>query len=411
MDLSSWLDWIKSLHGKEIDFSLERTAQVAEELGLLNPSCPVVTVAGTNGKGSCVAGIEAVMLAAGYQVGAFTTPFLFRYNEQVRLQGVPVGDEVLCDAFECVAKARGSLTLTLFEFGTLAAMVIFKKAKLDLWILEVGMGGRWDAVNVIDADVAVVSNIAIDHVAWLGNTRDAISFEKAGIFRPNKPAVYGDLEPPDPLVHYANILGTPLFFQGKQFGFVEKDKSWDWWSEKTRLTGLPLPQLMLQNMSTVLMSVELLQSKLPVPSIAIQQALQKVALPGRIQVVPGEEVTHILDVSHNPDAVALLARYLRKSSGAEKTHAVFSMLADKDVAETILAIQDVIDYWHVAPLTTERAASGMMLTHAFHEAKIEKVSFYKTIPDALVMARQQENSAKKRVVVFGSFHTVAEANV
>lgn len=415
MDLAEWLTWIKSLHSKEIDLSLERTAQVAEKLGLLQPLCPVVTVAGTNGKGSCVAGIEAITLAAGHKVGAFTTPFLLRYNEQVRLQGEPVADSMLCEAFEEIAKACNQVTLTPFEFGTLAALLIFKKAKLDLWILEVGMGGRWDAVNVISADIALITSIAIDHVDWLGNTRDAIGYQKAGIFRRNKPAIYGDFQPPPAVLDYANTLETPLFLQGQQFNFVEKEITWDWWSEQTKLDHLPLPSLTLQNMSIVLMAIELLQKKLPVPRSAIELALTKVTLPGRIQVIPGD-MPRIFDVSHNPAAVELLARYLRKNPCTGKTYAVFSMLGDKDIVEAIRSIQDAIDYWYVAPLATERAASHAVLTYAFRKLKITNVDFYPSISSASKAAEQQAtrdagNSSQgreNRVIVFGSFHTVSE---
>lgn len=416
MDLTEWLAWIKSLHSKKIDLSLERTAQVAENLGLLRPICPVVTVAGTNGKGSCVAGIEAITMAAGYKVGAFTTPFLLHYNEQVRLQGKPVADHVLCEAFEEIAEACGQVTLTPFEFGTLAALVIFKKTKLDLWILEVGMGGRWDAVNVISADITVITSIAIDHVDWLGNTRDAIGYQKAGIFRRNKPSIYGDFQPPQSVLDYADTLETPLFIQGQQFSFVEKNTTWDWWSEQTKLDNLPLPSLALQNMSTVLMAIELLQKKLPVSYSAIEIALKKITLPGRIQVIPGD-ITRILDVSHNPAAVELLARYLRKNPCSGKTYAVFSMLGDKDIVEAIRSIQDTIDYWYVAPLATERAASSAVLAYAFRKLKLTNVDFNQSIIEASAAAERQaaldvENSSLKmenRVVVFGSFHTVSEA--
>jgi len=415
MDLTEWLTWIKSLHSKEIDLSLERTAQVAEKLGLLRPVCPVVTVAGTNGKGSCVAGIEAITLTAGYKVGAFTTPFLLRYNEQVRLQGEPVADPILCEAFEEIAEACGQVTLTPFEFGTLAALVIFKKAKLDLWILEVGMGGRWDAVNVISADIALITSIAIDHVDWLGNTRDAIGYQKAGIFRRNKPAIYGDFQPPQSVLDYADTLETPLFLQGQQFSFVEKETTWNWWSEQTKLDNLPLSSLTLQNMSTVLMAIELLQKKLPVPHSAIELALTKVMLPGRIQVIPGD-ITRILDVSHNPAAVELLARYLRKNPCTGKTYAVFSMLGDKDIVEAIRSIQDAIDYWYVAPLAIERAASSAVMAYAFRKLKLKNVAFYQSIVEASRAAEQQaaldagSSSLRigNRVIVFGSFHTVSE---
>ncbi len=405
--LKEWLETIKSAHPQEIDLSLERTREVAKRLGIVDSGCPLVTVAGTNGKGSCVAGIEVIMLSAGYKVGAFTTPFLFRYNEQVRLQGQPVADGLLCDAFEQVANACGQITLTLFEFGTLAAMVIFKEANLDIWVLEVGMGGRWDAVNILDADVAVVSSIDIDHAAWLGNTRDAIAYEKAGIFRPHQPAVYGDFDPPSSLIQYADTLKTPLFFQGKQFGFSKKNETWDWWGlQSIYLDNLPLPHLTLQNMSTVLMVIELLQKKLPVSQRAIESALKTVTLPGRLQMIPGT-VTQILDVSHNPSAVELLANYLKENPYLGKTYAVFSMLSDKDIVATLQVIRDLIDVWHVAPLKNERTASQELLVSCFRKINLDNVIFHSSIKDAHEMAMQHAE-ANSRVVVFGSFHAVAE---
>jgi dihydrofolate synthase/folylpolyglutamate synthase len=416
--LTEWLQKIKLLHVKEIDFSLERTIQVAGWLDLLKPACWVITVAGTNGKGSCVAGIEAAALAAGYRVGAFTTPFLFRYNEQVRLQGKPVADVLLCDAFECIEKVRGKVTLTPFEFGTLAALIIFKKANLELCILEVGMGGRWDAVNIIDADIAVVTSIALDHVDWLGHTRDAIAYEKAGIFRPHRPVVYGDLQPPRSLINYARMLKAPLFLQGQHFGFIKKNLTWDWWSQKNKFEHLPLPRLMLQNMATMMMAIELSQAKLPIDRAAIEQALTKTTLLGRLQLMPGN-VPVILDVSHNPAAVACLASYLGHTLADGKTYAVFSMLVDKDIFATIQIIQASIDHWYVAPLMTERAASYEVLAYCFRKANLNNVTFYPSIVVAKMAATQQaerdlmgpDQVEKSRLVVFGSFHTVAEGMV
>ena len=407
-NLKEWLKKIQLAHPQEIDLSLERTEQVARRLGITHLACPVVTVAGTNGKGSCVAGIEAIMLASGYRVGAFTTPFLFNYNEQVRLQGCSVEDKLLCHAFERVLNACEKTTLTLFEFGALAAMVIFSEMDLDLWILEVGMGGRWDAVNTINADVAVISSIDIDHVAWLGNTREAIAREKAGIFRPHKPAVYGDFNPPSSLIDYAATVETPLFFQGQQFGFSKNNKNWNWWSLESKLDHLPLPNLLLQNMSSVLMAIELLQPKLPVSRNAIELGLQTVKLPGRLQIIPGD-ITQILDVSHNPAAVKLLADYLRENPCIGKTYAVFSMLADKDIVSTLKNIQDLIDGWYVAPLATARASSIELLADCFKKTTINSntIFFYSSIKKAHKTAMQQAEP-NSRVVVFGSFHTVAK---
>lgn len=415
MNLSEWVDKIKKMHGQEIELRLERTTQVAEKLGILENLPTVITVAGTNGKGSSVAGIEAILSASGYKVGAFTTPFICRYNEQVRIQGEVVSDLTLCEAFAEVEKACGSVTLTPFEFGALAALIIFKKADLDVWILEVGMGGRWDAVNVIAADVAVIASIDLDHMEWLGTTREAIGYEKAGIFRPLQLAVYGDFDPPASVVEYAESLKTSLWLQGKQFSFVEKADSWSWVCGETELDDLPLPSLALQNMSTVLMVIELLQPTLPVKREAIEFGLSNVRLPGRIQVMQGE-ITRILDVSHNPASVGLLKKYLQKNRCEGKTYAVFSMLVDKDILETVRVIESEVDGWYVAPVKNDRKASNEVMRECFRKLGVENVVYCESIVEAQGLAMEkarmsllQDDVMKRdRVVIFGSFRTVAE---
>lgn len=407
MNLNEWLERIRSIHGQEMDLSLERTMQVAEKLGLLAGNPLVITVAGTNGKGSCVAGIEAIMLESGYKVGSFTTPYLYFYNEQIRLQGESVSDALLIDAFEEVEKARLGITLTPFEFGTLAALIIFKKAKLDVWILEVGMGGRYDAVNVISADVAVIASIGIDHVQWLGETREAIGYEKAGVFRSGQLAVYGDLEPPQSVIKYADLLGTTLFLQGEHFQYIENEQNWEWRTGDKVLRDLPLPSLALQNMSTVLMAIELIQSRLPVTQDAIIRGLCKVKLPGRIQVI-ADDVTRILDVSHNPASVAMLKTYLDKNLCNGKTYAVFSMLGDKDMVATMTEIKSAIDEWYVAPLGIARGASSEQLKESFENLKLRNVVFCRSIKEAERLVMERAVAGKDRVVIFGSFHTVSE---
>jgi dihydrofolate synthase/folylpolyglutamate synthase len=388
-----------------MDLSLERVKTVAKRLDLLNLRCWVVTVAGTNGKGSTVAGLEAIYLAAGYRVGAFTSPFLFNYNEQVRVQGVPADEDVFCSAFEKIARACCEITLTPFEFTTLAAFIIFQKADLDICILEVGLGGRWDAVNVIDADVAIITTIAIDHAAILGDTREKIGYEKAGVFRSGKPAVCGDYNPPESLINYADKLGSSLFCQGQQFNYSEQKNAWMWQSEKTKYKNLPLPQLALQNMSTVLMTVELLQQKLSVSRKAIDKAFETLTLPGRIQVIPGD-ITHVFDVSHNPAAAKWLADNISKITCKGKTRAVFSQLADKDIVATILIIKQLIDDWFIAPLPVTRGATKNKLVECFEQANVKNVTHYLEIKDAY-QAAMDVSKQGDCIVVFGSFHTVS----
>lgn len=403
--LKDWLTKLQNTHVKNMDLSLERVEEVAKRLNLLNPNATVITVGGTNGKGSCVAGLEKIYLTAGYRVGAFTSPILLRHNEYVRIQGVDASDDDFCDAFEAIDKARGDITLTPFEFNALAAFIIFKKAELDIWILEVGLGGRFDAVNVIDADATIVASIGIDHVEWLGDTREKIAYEKAGIFRKNQFSVCGDFDPPKTLIDYANAVEATLFCQNQEFGFEKKEISWNWWSAGKKLENLPLSSLALQNMSSVLMLVELLQNKLPVSVSQIHGALASVSLRGRIQVIPGD-ITKIFDVSHNPASAEFLAKWMLENPNNNKTRAVFSMLADKDILSTINVLKDLIDEWHIAPLKGPRAASIEMLEECFHKANIKPVS-YATIFNAYEAALKQ-SEFNDRVVVFGSFHTVSE---
>ncbi len=405
--IQDWLGWIKSHHKKTMDLGLERVAKVAERLNLLQPNCPVITVAGTNGKGSCVAGLEAIYLAAGYRVGAFTSPYLFRINEEIRIQGKEIGDEKLCQAFACIEKALDDVTLTPFEFITLAALAIFQQANLDICILEVGLGGRLDAVNIINADVAVVASIAIDHADVLGDTREAIAREKAGIFRAHKPAVCGDFSPPNTLIDYAREINAPLFCQEKEFYFRREETSWSWRSKKKHFENLSLPTIALQNMATVLMAIELLQSKLNVNRHAIDVGLTKINLPGRIQVIPGD-ITRIFDVSHNPAAAEFLATYLRENNQAKKTRAVFSMLVDKDILGTILVMKELIDEWHIAPLPVERGTPINKLAACFQAAKIKNFSEHASVADAY-QAAMTKSKSNEQVVVFGSFYTVAAA--
>lgn len=405
--VEEWLAWMKSGRVTEIDLSLERVTEVGSRLNLLRPPCPVITVGGTNGKGSCVAGLEAIYLQAGYRVGAFTTPYLFRYNEQVRIQGKSVTDKQFCDVFERISHACGNeIQLTVFEYGTLAAFMLFKEAHLDVWILEVGLGGRWDAVNVIDADVAIVSSIGLDHTEWLGNTREAIAVQKAGIFRQGHPAICGDFDPPKTLVEEALKIKAPFFCQGKSFGFKQDQISWTWWGPVTLFEHLPKPVLLLQNMATVLMAIDLLQEKLAVEKKHIDQAMQDVRLPGRLQQVPGE-VSQLFDVSHNPAAVALLAEYLQKTPISGKTHAVFSMLADKDISTTSQVIKQWIDEWHIAEVKSDRAAPLEKLIACFKENKIEETHYYTSVKEAYENAMAKATPGD-RLLVFGSFRTVVE---
>lgn len=404
--VSEWFAWIAAIHPTEIELGLDRIKTVAHRLHVLTPSIPVIIIGGTNGKGSTVAGLAAIYRAAGYHVGAFTSPFLFRPNEQVRIDEQFASDAEFCHAFEQIEKVRGDITLTPFEFTTLAALCIFKTYALHVLILEVGLGGRLDAVNIFDADIAVITSIGIDHVDWLGSTREEIAREKAGIFRKNKPAIYGDSHPPETLIECATHIGTPVFYQDRDFHYQENKTDWSWSYQSTRYDGLPINSLLTQNMSIVLMIITLLQKQLPVARNAMDKGLLAVTLPGRIQIIHAN-VMEIYDVSHNPDAIAMLAKRLDDITCAGKTIAVFSMLADKDIATSIKTIRDKMDLWHAAPLTAKRAATQGTLAAAFYQAEINHVTFFATIQAAYQSA---VNMAERgdRIIVFGSFHTVAD---
>ncbi|MDR3490411.1 MAG: bifunctional tetrahydrofolate synthase/dihydrofolate synthase [Gammaproteobacteria bacterium] len=401
--LNEWIDYTKSLHPLQMDLSLERVTEVAKDLNLLSPGRNTITVAGTNGKGSTVAGLEAIYLAQGYKVGAFTSPFLFQFNEQIRIQGKALDDESLCAAFERIDQGRNKIGLTPFEFNTLVALDIFYRESLDVCILEVGLGGRYDAVNAIDTDCAIVTSIAIDHVAWLGDTRELIAREKAGICRAQVPVICGDPLPPQSLCDYAETLEAPLFCQEKEFSYHTQETTWSWTSQKTHYENLPIPVLALQNMSTVLMAIDVLQNKCPVTEDAIKKGLRDVKLVGRIQIVEGP-VTKIFDVSHNPASAELLAKKLAALPCVGKTIAVFSMLGDKDIKGTIQTIKNQIDEWHIAELKVERGAAIENLLSHFADEEIP-VNSYQNLEEAYHSATQLAKPGD-RVIVFGSFHSV-----
>jgi dihydrofolate synthase/folylpolyglutamate synthase len=417
-NLSTWLSKIETIHPKQIELGLDRVKKVANRLGLLSPSSLVIVVGGTNGKGSTVSGLEAIYLAENFQVGAFTSPILFKHNEQVRINGECASDEAFCRAFEAIDDARGEVLLTPFEFHTLAALYIFKQVfvhtgkDLDVLILEVGLGGRLDAVNILDHDLAIVTSIDLDHQEWLGETRDAIAKEKAGIFRKNKPAICGDPGPPASLLNMATTIGAHLYCMDVDYTYHENG-TWDFYSKtlKTSYCNLPLCTLSLKNLSTVLMAITLLQDKLHVTLKAIRLGLSEVYLPGRIEIIEGP-VTQIFDVSHNPAAVGHLAKKLKTLPSQGKTYAVFSMLADKDITESMRAIFDVIDKWASAPLQTKRSASIETLLTAFQINNQESKQNKKITPYGSIKEAYQIVLSKcvpgDRVIIFGSFHTVAE---
>lgn len=409
--LDAWLTWQETLHPSAIELGLERPGRVFEALNLGRTNHAVITVAGTNGKGSSVAMLESILLGAGYRVGCYTSPHLLRYNERVRLNGEPVSDQVLCEAFERIDQARGETSLTYFEFGTLAAMDIFARADLGVVVLEVGMGGRLDAVNLQDADVALVTAIDVDHAAWLGDDREAIGREKAGVFRPQCPAVCSDPKPPLSLLQYARELGTELYRLDEEFHYRAGDHRWRWDGPTVSYDELPFPALhgkfQLQNAAGVLMALALLGERLPVSREHIEEGLKRVSLPGRFQPLTGV-VTTFVDVAHNPQSAEALAANLKQTPVVGQTHAVVGMLADKDIPEVLKPLLEVIDFWYPATLEVPRGAQASLLIESLTALGVAVECGYPSVDEALADASGKARP-DDRIVIFGSFYTVAEA--
>jgi dihydrofolate synthase / folylpolyglutamate synthase len=411
--LGEWLAWQEHLHPRPIDLGLERVARVAQGLDLLRPACPVVTVAGTNGKGSTVAMLEAVYRAAGFTTGVFTSPHLLRYNERIRLNGVAVDDAPLCEAFAQVDAARGEETLSYFEFGTLAALWLFRQAGVDVMVLEVGLGGRLDAVNIVDADVAIVASVGLDHQQWLGEDRECIGAEKAGIFRPGRPAVCGDPEPPASVAAAARALGARWWQLGEDFRWTRQSSDTWTWQSSNGLTweDLPLPALdgevQLNNASCALAAVSQLSERLPVNRSHLLRGLREVRLAGRFQKVRRRPDV-IVDVAHNPLAAQALAGHLARNPVPGRTLAVVAMMADKDVDGVIGAIDAQVDLWFVGGLPeVARAATADVLGKRVLACTGRQALVEDELAEAYAAALE-EARPDDRIIVFGSFHTVAK---
>ena len=409
--LDAWLDHISSQHPATIALGLDRVAEVWKRMAL--PGLPpVVTVGGTNGKGSTCAMLERILLEAGYRTGLYTSPHLLRYNERVHVNGSDASDDVLVESFERVEAARGDVALTYFEFGTLGALAAFAQAKLDALILEVGLGGRLDAVNIIDAEVSIVVSVDLDHQAFLGNDRESIGFEKAGIYRSGRPAIFGDTDPPQRLVEHARSIGADFMQLGRDFRYEAHDRQWDFIGRKGAKRALPMPALrgrwQLKNASCALAALDELAQKLPISLGEVKRGLAMATLPGRLQSIPGRPAI-VLDVAHNPHAARSLADGLGDMGFFENTFAVVGMLADKDMGGVVDALCERFDRWYVAAPEAERAASAETLAKVVQEhAPKAALRTFATVTAALEAARR-DAGPNDRIVVFGSFYTVAEA--
>ncbi|MDB5840771.1 MAG: folC, partial [Herminiimonas sp.] len=361
--LTDWLSTLETMHPKAIDMGLERVAKVMGALDI-HFDCPVITVGGTNGKGSTCAMLEAILQHAGYRVALYTSPHLVHFNERARIDGEIVSDAALVEQFEAVEAARGDVSLTYFEFTTLAIMRLFARAGPDAVILEVGLGGRLDAVNLVDADVAIVTSVDIDHTEYLGTTREAIGFEKAGIFRHGKAAVCSDPVPPQSLIDHANAIGADLWLLGRDFNYAGDKQQWSYGGRGQRRNSLGYPSLrganQLLNASAALAALEVLRDRLPVGAQEVRTGLAMVELPGRFQVLPGRPSV-ILDVAHNPHAAATLAQNLDNMGFHPYTYAVFGAMHDKDIDGVIAHLKGRVDHWCITDLPLPRAASTQQI--------------------------------------------------
>lgn len=412
--LADWLSYLEQLHPSAIDMGLERSRIVLQRLGLARIAPRVITVTGTNGKGSTCAFIASLLQGQGLKVGVYSSPHLLRYNERVQIAGVEATDAQLCEAFAVVESARGDTSLTYFEMGTLAAFWLFQQAGLDALVLEVGLGGRLDAVNLLDADIAVVTSIGIDHADWLGDSRESVAFEKAGILRAAKPALCGDIDPPQPLLDQVALLDTPFFLRGRDYDLNIDGQSWSWCGlnhqgKVLRLSQLPLLDLPMENAALALQAYAVMQ--LPWQPEVISHALQRTRVTGRLDRRSlnwqGKSLTLLLDVGHNPHAADYLAQRLSARALPGKRLAVFGLLADKDLGGVVAPLLSEVDNWAVAPLPTSRSREAAELQAHLQRCGAQ-VAVYASVQAALE-AQCEQAADGDEVLLFGSFYCVAEA--
>lgn len=407
-NLNEWLAVLEKLPSFNYVPGLGRIRKIAEVSNSHVFNCPVVTVAGTNGKGSCIAYLESILLNAGFRIGAYTSPHLLRFNERIRINGKEIDDMSLCRAFTeldsrlCVNDEN----VNYFEFVTLATLDIFQNHELDFLLLEVGLGGRLDPVNIVDPDIAVITTVAIDHSERLGYDREVIGSEKAGIMRKNAPIVYGDPLPPKSVLKHARTLKCPIYRLGQKFSYTNNNSNWEWQFANKRLLKLPLPLLATQSAATALMVIELLRSQFYIDDDFIYDGINEAYLPGRYQRLSRKKNV-IVDVAHNPEAISFLAKRLATENCQGKTLAVAGMLQDKDIRSNLSAITDQIDVWYFADLNVKRGAMADDLQKVLREFNQKPCYTYESVESAYESAYKNcvENDI---IIVFGSFYTVAE---
>jgi len=416
--LSDWLATAESTHSKSIELGLERVRVVKDRLGI-HLDCPIIIVGGTNGKGSTCAMLQAIWEAAGYRIGLYTSPHFHRFNERIQVTGQIITDAVLVEHFEQVDRARGEIRLTYFEFTTLVIMSILANTRLDAVILEVGLGGRLDAVNIFDAHIAIVTNVSIEHTDYLGTTLEKIAYEKAGIYRSNRTAIYGEVDPPQSLLQYASDIQANLKVLKRDYDYAITGNQWCYQGKQLRLQALDFPVLygknQIQNAANALTAIEAMMEYLPVNESAIRAGLAKVRLHGRFEII-GDNPKIILDVGHNPHAIAALAKnlqYLREESGeSSKVHAIFGTMADKDIRAMLSIMKDYADHWYFVDLPTGRAAKASQIEEILRHIDPKpgnmnhNVAVFPKVSDALRVARShaQKNDT---IIAFGSFWVIA----
>jgi dihydrofolate synthase/folylpolyglutamate synthase len=410
--LDDWLQWQEKLHFTEVDLGLNRCGQVARRLNLLSVPYTVITIAGTNGKGSSARMLELILNESGINTGCYTSPHLRTYNERIRVNGTQVEDDAICAAFELIDQQRGETSLTYFEFGTLAALEIFKNSAIDVAILEVGMGGRLDAVNMIDADLVLLTSIDLDHQAWLGNDRESIGFEKAGVFRAGSPVVCSEPCPPEAVVSYAKSLPTELHIADEEFHFERVSDAWNWHSSSNHYEDLPIPDpyndKQLENAAGVLQLIELLQARFKIDVQAIVNGLKAFHLEGRCQIIAGR-VPVVLDVAHNTESVSCLVDSINSMQDVSNNHVIIGMLSDKDSTEFIRRLTKIADFWYVVDLNVSRGQSSGELLNILSNLGIdEDVVVSGNMLFALEQAKSNA-SEQDRIIITGSFITIAEA--
>ncbi|MFI3275790.1 bifunctional tetrahydrofolate synthase/dihydrofolate synthase [Vibrio sp.] len=398
--LEMWLDYLSNIHTSAIDLGLDRVQAVASKANLTKPAQHVITVAGTNGKGSTCALMEAILLDAGYSVGVYSSPHLIRYNERVRINGQDLSDEKMVQSFDFIEKERGEISLSFFEYGTLAALRAFQTEAVDVVLLEVGLGGRLDATNIVDHDVSVITSLAVDHVDWLGDDINVIGFEKAGIYRSGKPAICGQPKPPATVAAHADDIKAESYQVGIQYTYDVDGDTWNWRSGAFQLESLPIPSLPLPNAATALMALG--TSELSISDVNVVNGMKNAQLPGRMQQISDQPVI-VLDVAHNPHSAEYFAQQVTKQYAGKNLHVVVAMLHDKDIPATLEVLAPITTHWYPASLQGPRAATAAELCKSLPQG-VEQYSNPVAAFEAALASVQGEDV----VLVVGSFHTVGE---